>query len=365
MAPQPSIRQLGKSGPPVSALGFGAMGLSAFYGSTEPDAQRFQVLDRAHALGQTFWDTADSYRDNEDLIGNWFCRTGKRSEIFLATKFGNQYLPDGSRVIRSDPDYVQEACERSLKRLGIGCIDLYYCHRVDGKTPIEKTVEAMVKLKKSILLLPSPPLTPLLAWSANFIAMNSQGKIRHLGLSEVSATTLRRAHAVHPIAALQIEYSPFFTAIETPQIDLLQTCRALGVAIVAYSPLGRGFLTAQYQSRADFEEGDFRLAIPRFSEENFPKNLDLVDKLEKVARRKDCTPSQLTLAWLLAQGHDIIPIPGTKRIKYLEENWASLEVALTGEEEEEVRRAIESVEIEGERYPEVGMRSLFANTPDL
>ncbi|KAI4193429.1 MAG: hypothetical protein LQ346_003925 [Caloplaca aetnensis] len=232
----------------------------------------------------------------------------------------------GAIEVRTDPQYVKEACAKSLKRLGIDCVDLYYCHRVDGKTPIEKTVEAMAELKK-------------------------EGKIKYLGLSEVSSETLRRAHAVHPITAVQIEYSPFAIDIESPEIAMLKTCRELGVATVAYSPLGRGFLTGAYKSRADFEEGDFRLYAPRYSEENFPKNLELVKHLQKLAEKKGCSPGQLSLAWLLAQGDDIFPIPGTKKTKYLEENLKALEIDFSEAENKEVREAIAKVVPVGDRYP--------------
>jgi aryl-alcohol dehydrogenase-like predicted oxidoreductase len=214
----------------------------------------------------------------------WFERTGRRGSIFLATKYGVYKDPEGKFSIRSDPEYVKLACEKSLKRLGVSKIDLYYSHRLDMKTPIEHTISAMVELKK-------------------------EGKIDHLGLSEVSASTLRRAHAIHPISAVQVEYSPFALDIESPKIDLLRTCRELGIAIVAYSPLGRGFLTGQLKSPDDFEEGDFRKHAPRYSKTNFPKNLELVDQLVSFSGKKGCTPGQLSLAWLLAQGDDIIPIP--------------------------------------------------------
>lgn len=339
MAPPLPTRQLGKNGPQVTALGFGAMGLSAFYGKPESDEDRFKILDKAYDMGETFWDSADVYMDNEDLIGKWFKRTGKRDDIFLATKFANT-MKDGSMTVRSDPEYVKEACEKSLKRLGIPTIDLYYCHRLDRKTPVEKTVEAMAQLKK-------------------------EGKIKYLGLSEVSSASLRRAHAVHPISAVQIEYSPFTTDIESPDIALLKTCRELGVATVAYSPLGRGMLTGAYKSPADFEEGDFRSRSPRFSEENFPKNLKLVEEIKQIAQKKGCTPGQLTLAWLLAQGEDVIPIPGTKKIKYLEENLAALEVKLTSSENADIRKAVENAEVHGQRYPEQMMVTLFADTPEL
>lgn len=339
MAPSLPTRQLGKNGPQVTALGFGAMGLSAFYGTPESDEDRFKILDKAYDMGEKFWDSADVYMDSEDLIGKWFKRTGKRDDIFLATKFANT-MKDGNMTVRSDPEYVKEACEKSLKRLGVPTIDLYYCHRLDRKTPVEKTVEAMAQLKE-------------------------EGKIKYLGLSEVSSASLRRAHAVHPISAVQIEYSPFTTDIESPDIALLKTCRELGVATVAYSPLGRGMLTGAYKSPADFEEGDFRSRSPRFSEENFPKNLKLVDEIKGIAQKKGCTPGQLTLAWLLAQGEDVIPIPGTKKIKYLEENMAALDVKLTSSENAEIRKAVENAEVHGQRYPEQMMGRLFADTPEL
>ena len=316
------------------------MGLSVAYGAPEADEQRFQLLDRAYELGERFWDSADIYSDSEDLLGKWFAHTGKRDDIFLATKFAITLKPDGSREVRSDPAYVKEACAKSLKRLGIESIDLYYCHRVDQKTPIEKTVQAMKELK-------------------------DEGKIKYLGLSEVSADTLRRAHAIHPISAVQIEYSPFSMDIEDPEIALLKTCRELGVATVAYSPLGRGFVTGQYRSPDDFEEGDFRKVAPRFSQENFPKNLALVDKLAAIAKNKDCTTGQLTLAWLMRQGDDIIPIPGTKKIKYLEENLGALDVKISDREDKEIRQAIENAEVHGGRYPEAMISTLFASTPAL
>ncbi|KAI4242263.1 MAG: hypothetical protein L6R40_004134 [Gallowayella cf. fulva] len=333
-------RPLGKNGPQVTALGFGAMGLSAFYGAPASDEERFKVLDRAYELGETNWDSADMYMDSEDLIGKWFARTGKRSEIFLATKFANLVKPDGTRDIRSDPAYVREACLKSLSRLGIDCIDLYYCHRVDGKTPIEHTVQVMADLQK-------------------------EGKIKHIGLSEVSAETLRRADKVVHIDAVQIEYSPFTLDIEDPAVGLLATCRELGTAVIAYSPLGRGMITGAFTSPADFSENDFRRHAPRFSEENFPKNLQLVEQLKAIAERKKCTTGQLTLAWLLAQGEDVIPIPGTKRIGYLEENLGSLDVRLSGEEVAEIRRAVEAAEVHGVRYPPAMMGALFADTPPL
>ncbi|KAI9680535.1 MAG: hypothetical protein M1817_003975 [Caeruleum heppii] len=333
-------RPLGKNGPRVPVLGFGAMGLSWGYGDPEPDEARFKVLDRAVELGETFWDSADIYADSEDLLGKWFKRTGKRDQIFLATKFANVPMPDGKLAVRSDPEHVRTACEKSLKRLDLPHIDLYYCHRVDRKTPIEKTVEAMAQLK-------------------------SEGKIKYLGLSEVSSETLRRAHAVHPISAVQIEYSPFALDIEEPQIALLQTCRELGVAVVAYSPLGRGMLTGQLKSSDDMEPNDWRRTAPRFSPENFPKNLKLVEDFKTIAAKKGCTPGQLTLAWLLAQGDDVFPIPGTKKMKYLEENVGAVKIKLSAAEEREIRKAIEGAQVHGARYPEAMAASLFADTPAL
>ncbi|KAL8915783.1 MAG: hypothetical protein Q9172_006671 [Xanthocarpia lactea] len=333
-------RQLGKNGPQVTALGYGAMGLSAFYGAPASDEERFKILDRAYELGVTLWDSADIYMDSEDLIGKWFQRTGKRNDIFIATKFSYRANPDGTREIRSDPPYVREACLKSLSRLGVDCIDLYYCHRVDGITPIEHTVQAMADLRK-------------------------EGLIKYIGLSEISSETLRRAEKVVHIDAVQIEYSPFTMDIEDPAIGLLATCRELGVAVIAYSPLGRGMITGAYKSPADFEEDDFRRYAPRFSEENFPKNLELVDKLKSIAERKKCTTGQLTLAWLMKQGEDIIPIPGTKKIKYLEENVASVDVVISDEEDKEIRKAVEGAEVHGVRYPPAMASALFADTPPL
>jgi len=331
-------RKLGKNGPEIPALGFGAMGLSAFYGNPESDEDRFKVLDRAYELGQLHWDSADGYMDSEDLIGKWFKRTGKRNDVFIATKFGI-VIKDGNMGFDSSPEYAKQACESSLKRLGVDCIDLYYNHRPDMKTPIEKTVEAMVELKK-------------------------EGKIRYLGLSEVSADTLRRACKVHHIDALQVEYSPFCLDIEDPKLGILKTCRELGIAVIAYSPLGRGLLTGQYKSPDDFEEGDFRKRAPRFSAENFPKNLELVAAISKLAKKKGCTSGQLCLAWLLAQGDDILPIPGTKKIKYLEENLGSLDVKLSKEDVEDIRKEVEKCEVIGERYPP-GMMHVVVDTPAL
>lgn len=276
------------------------------------------------------------YGDNEDLIGRWFqANPSKRADIFLATKFAAK-----GYGVDSSPEYAKEAIEKSLKRLGVQYIDLYYCHRVDQKTPIELTVQAMADLV-------------------------NLGKVKYLGLSEVSSETLRRAHKVHPISAVQVEYSPFALEIESQQIDLLKTCRELGVAVVAYSPLSRGMLTGAIKNPDDFAEDDFRRLVPRFSKENFSKNLKLVDRIMEMAKAKGVTPGQLTLAWLMAQGEDIFPIPGTTKPDRLEENVASVKVQLTKEEEQSIRKACEEAEIIGTRYPEMYMQTCYADTPPL
>jgi aryl-alcohol dehydrogenase-like predicted oxidoreductase len=328
---------LGKNGPQVTRLGFGLMGLSVFYGAAKPDNERLALLDQAYKLGEHFWDTSDMYGDNEDLLGKWFAANpDKRKDIFLATKFAANTT---GAPIDSSPEYCLSACDKSLKRLGIKQIDLFYVHRVDQKTPIEKTVEALKQLK-------------------------DQGKIKYLGLSEVSSDTLRRAHKVHPISAVQVEYSPFALEIEK-QIDLLKTCRELGVAVVAYSPLSRGMLTGALKGPEDFEEGDFRSFAPRFSKENFPKNLKLVDELSTIAKNKGATPSQLTLAWLMAQGQDIFPIPGTTKLERLKENLGAFNVSLSEQEEKEIREKVEAADVSGARYPEAYMKACYADTPAL
>ncbi|KAL6895224.1 NADP-dependent oxidoreductase domain-containing protein [Trichoderma longibrachiatum] len=330
-------RRLGTDGPLVTAIGFGAMGISAFYGSTEPDEQRLKVLDHLYETGERFWDTANVYGDSEELIGKWFERNPeKRKDIVLATKFGNR----GPNTPNNDPEYARQCCEESLKRLKTDYIDLYYVHRVDSNTPIEKTIRGMVELKK-------------------------KGWIRYLGLSEVSADTLRRAHAVHPIAAVQMEYSPFALEIEMPETNLLNTCKELGVAVVAYAPLGRGILTGQIKSPDDFEEGDFRRNIPRFSRENFPKTLELVTTLQEIAARHNATSAQLVLAWLLKQWDMVIPIPGTKKIKYYDENMGALRLTVSDEENDEIRRAIDKASIAGDRYPPGWAAGLFVTTVPL
>lgn len=364
MAPQLPTRKLGKNGPQVTALGFGLMGLSAFYGAPKSDEERLALLDHAYASGERFWDTADMYGDNEDLIGTWFKKNpGKRENIFLATKFANFVDPvTQERQVRNQPDYIRSAIDTSLGRLGIDHVDLYYVHRIQEDQPIEITVGVMKELQQA-------------------------GKIKYIGLSEMSADTLRRAEKVVHIDAVQVEYSPFSLEIEDPQIDVMKVARETGTAIVAYSPLGRGFLTGSLKSRADFGEGDFRAYAPRFSEENFPKNLKLVDEFRSLADAKNCTAGQLILAWLMAQGDgtsikspdlllqnnsltnqraiDIFPIPGTTRVKNLDENIASLKVQISKEDDEKIRKAISQVDIGGARYPEAFSKSLYVSTVPL
>ncbi|KAJ7479466.1 NADP-dependent oxidoreductase domain-containing protein [Mycena latifolia] len=329
-------RKIGNSS--FQAIGFGAMGISGFYGEIESDEERFKVLDAAHAAGCTFWDTADAYADSETLLGKWFKRTGKRADIFLCTKFG--FTPDLS--IDGSPKHVKEAIDASLAKLGVDTIDLYYLPRADAKTPIEHTVDAMAELVK-------------------------EGKVKYLGLSEVSASTLRRAHAVHPIAAIQVEYSPFTLDIEDPKINLLNTARELGVEIVAYSPLGRGLLTGQYKCPEDFDDTDFRKQVARYSATNFPNILKIADGLKAIgAKYGGATGGQVALAWLLAQGDDVIPIPGTKRIKYLLENIGGGTLKLSREDVQAVRDvAVKADATQGERAPPEMMALIFAETPTL
>ncbi|CAF1229739.1 unnamed protein product [Rotaria sordida] len=337
MASMPT-RQLGKNGPNVSAIGFGAMGLSAFYGSINSDEERFKVLDRAIELGSTYIDTADIYGDSEELLGKYFKKyPHQREKVFLATKFGIFVSPDGARSIRGDAQYVREACAKSLQRLGLDSVDLYYVHFIDRNVPIEETMEALKELFQA-------------------------GKIKYIGLSECSSNTLRRAYAVHPISAVQIEYSPFSLEIEHEDIGLLKTCRELGVAIVCHSPLGRGVITGQIKSPDDLEQNDVRRILPRFFKENFDKNLQLVDILTSLAKKKGCTVSQLTLAWILAQGDDFIMIPGTTKIKNLEENVAAAQVQLSKDEIDEIRQVCMKADIAGERYPKEMSATLFADS---
>ncbi len=322
--------QLGSQGIRTSRLGLGCMGMSEFYGSSN-DEESLKVLDRAVELGITFWDTADMYGPftNEILVGKALKQ--HRAKITLATKFGIIRDPNDptKRGINGKPDYVRSSVEGSLKRLGTEVIDLYYLHRRDPDTPIEDTVGAMAGLVQ-------------------------EGKIRGIGLSEVSEETLRKAHAVHPLTAIQSEYSLW---TRDPENGVLQACKELGIAFVPYSPLGRGFLTGQIKKIEDFDADDYRRFSPRFQGENFQKNLDLVEEIEQMARAKGVTASQLALAWVMAQGDHIFPIPGTKKIKYLEENAGAVDVKLSGEE----LITLDSVFVDGPsgaRYPENMMKAL-------
>ncbi|KAK6081005.1 aldo/keto reductase [Seiridium cupressi] len=331
-------RSLGRHGPQIPALG---LGLMAFYGTKPSDEERLKFLDRAHELGCVHWDSAAMYGDNEELLGKWFEKTGKRNEIFLTTKFGNHVTPDGGREIRNDPEYIRESVYDSLKKLKTDYIDLLYCHRFNGKIPVETIVETMREFVYA-------------------------GKVKYLGLSECGVDTLRRAVKVHPIHAYQIEYSPFSMDIEKPEIGLLKTCRQLGIATVAYSPLGRGMLTGRYKSVSDFDPGDFRRSIPRFStQENMDKNLELVKELQKMADAKDCTTGQLTLAWMMNEGPDIFPIPGTKKIKYLEENVRACNISLSKDEVKQIREAIDKAEVVGGRVADHLMLDLVVDTPPI
>ncbi|CAA91959.1 Aldo-keto reductase yakc [NADP(+)] [Schizosaccharomyces pombe] len=326
----------------VPAIGFGCMGLHAMYGPSSEEANQ-AVLTHAADLGCTFWDSSDMYGfgANEECIGRWFKQTGRRKEIFLATKFGYEKNPEtGELSLNNEPDYIEKALDLSLKRLGIDCIDLYYVHRFSGETPIEKIMGALKKCVEA-------------------------GKIRYIGLSECSANTIRRAAAVYPVSAVQVEYSPFSLEIERPEIGVMKACRENNITIVCYAPLGRGFLTGAYKSPDDFPEGDFRRKAPRYQKENFYKNLELVTKIEKIATANNITPGQLSLAWLLAQGDDILPIPGTKRVKYLEENFGALKVKLSDATVKEIREACDNAEVIGARYPPGAGSKIFMDTPPM
>ena len=326
-------RSLGRSGLTVSALGLGCMSMSEFYGPGD-DTESIATIHRAIELGVTFFDTADVYGPfkNEELVGRAI--KGKREKLMIATKFGIVRDPADpkARGVNGKPEYIRKSCESSLRRLGTDYIDLYYQHRVDPNTPIEETVGGLADLVK-------------------------EGKIRHIGLSEASVKTIRRAAKVHSITALQTEYSLWS---RDPEDEILATCRELGIGFVAYSPLGRGFLTGQIKRFEDFAPDDFRRGITRFQGDNFQKNVDLVAKVEEIAKQKGCTPSQLALAWVLAQGDDIVPIPGTRRRTRLEENLKSVDVRLTGEDLRQIEETFPRGIVSGERYSEQMMKLIDA-----
>jgi aryl-alcohol dehydrogenase-like predicted oxidoreductase len=323
-------RRLGRNGPEVSAIGLGCMGMSDFYGAHD-DEESIAVIHHALDRGVTFLDTADMYGvgRNEELVGRAI--RGRRGEVFLATKFGNVRGPNGEFLgVNGNPDYVRSACEASLKRLGVEVIDLYYQHRVDPNVPIEDTVGAMDRLKE-------------------------EGKVRFLGLSEAAPRTIRAAHATSPITAVQTELSLWSRDAEA---EVLPTVRELGIGFVAYSPLGRGFLTGQIKSPEDFSDDDFRKNHPRFTGENFEKNIALVREVEALAREKGCTTAQLALAWVLAKGEDVVPIPGTRHIRYLDDNIGALEVKLSKEDLDRLDAILPPGAAAGTRYPERAMAAV-------
>jgi aryl-alcohol dehydrogenase-like predicted oxidoreductase len=323
-------RVLGKNGPQVSTLGLGCMGMSEFYGSHD-DAESIATIHRALDLRLNFLDTADMYGcgKNERLVGQAI--KDRRAEVFLATKFGNVRDEQGKFIgVSGHPKYVKSACNGSLLRLGVDVIDLYYQHRVDPNVPIEDTIGAMSELVRA-------------------------GKVRWLGMSEAAPATIRQAVKIHPIAALQTEYSLWTRDVEQ---DILPTCRELGIGFVPYSPLGRGFLSGRIKAAEDLEQGDWRLNTPRFQGENLRRNLEIVRRVESLAKKKKCTPAQLALAWLLAQGEDIVPIPGTKRRKYLEENIRAVEVELTPAELKEIDEKLPVGMTAGDRYPAESMKAV-------
>ncbi|PFH48525.1 hypothetical protein AMATHDRAFT_65190 [Amanita thiersii Skay4041] len=330
------FRNIGNSTLPAIGFGTGGLGVAG-YGSLQPFDERVKIFDTLYERGCTHWDTADVYGESESLIREWLRRTGKRNEIFIATKFG--FTPQG---IRGDPEYVREAVERSLRNLGVRHIDLLYLHRVDAKTPIEITIRAMADLVK-------------------------EGKVKYLGLSDPSPDTLRRAHAIYPISAIQVEFSPFVLDACKPPHRLIQTARLLGIAVVVYAPLARGIVTGISKSPDEFEEGDYRRGIPKFSKDNFPKLLKTVSKIESISKIYNATPAQITLAWTLAQGPNFFVIPGTKKIKYVHENLDAANIRLTKAEVEELWSIAREADrtVAGDRDNAFGMAVAYLDTPPL
>ncbi|KAI0816713.1 aldo/keto reductase [Xylaria sp. FL0064] len=336
------LRQLGKNGPMVPALGFGLMGLSHnIYGELASDEERFAILDRAHELGLRFWDSADLYGDSEELLGKWFRRTGKRNDIFLATKFGF-VKGDRTHAVDTSYAYTKKACAESLRILGIDCIDLYYMHNANPDTPIEETIRALKELQE-------------------------EGKIKYIGLSAISSTTLRRAVKIAPVTAIQTEYSVTTRDIEGPSgTNLLATARELGVGITVAGPLGHGLLTDPFsKGEVKFDAQDVRPAVqPRFQEANRAQNVSVAAQFRALAEKKHCSVSQLAIAWLLKQGDDIIPTPGTKKMKYLEENWGALELKLSDQEEAEIREFSDKNKLAGAIAPERFLPYIFRDTKE-
>ncbi|KAI1769396.1 putative aldo-keto reductase [Hypoxylon sp. FL1150] len=343
MSAKSILKPLGKNGPLVPRLGFGLMGMSSTYGEIPSDEERFKLLDRAVELGETFWDTSDHYGDNEELLNKWFKRTGKRDQIFLATKYGYSDKTRKTLAVDSSYEYTKKSCDANLKALGVDVIDLYYIHAVNPETPIEETMRGLKELQ-------------------------DEGKIKHIGLSMVSSATLRRAVKIAPVAAVQTAYSVFDREVEGPAgSDLLAACRELGVALVVATPLGRGILTTDF-SKGELASDDKDVRpkrLPQFLPENRDRNMRTVAEFRALSDRKGCTVAQLALAWLLKQGDDVFPIPGTRRVKYLEQNWAALDIALSDEEEREIREFAENAKLSGGALPEAFAGHRFRDTKEL